>query len=115
MGPPPVLARFNSENRHSQKYVISAGEEEGEERGSSGTSRAIPNIVSSIIPNASFDPFADEFTRVVEGDTDPNLPYHKLKEKITYNRIYYNPDTKQYRYCSSYRSFCRWSSSSCLQ
>merc|ERR1712121_40365 len=64
--------------------------------GSSGTSRAIPNIVSSIIPNASCDPFADEFTRVVERDTDPTLPYHKLKEKITYNRIYYNPDTQHY-------------------
>merc|ERR1712121_444240 len=94
--PPPVLARFKSDNRHSQKYIISAvpegrGEEEGEERGSSGTSRAIPNVVSTIIPNASCDPFADEFTRVVEGDTDPNLPYYKLKEKIKYNRIYYNP------------------------
>ena len=52
--------------------------------------------MSSIIPNASCDPFADEFTRVVERDTDPTLPYHKLKEKITYNRIYYNPDTQQY-------------------
>merc|ERR1712121_477581 len=32
--PPPVLARFNSENRHSQKYVISAGPEgRGEEEG----------------------------------------------------------------------------------
>ena len=37
--PPPVLSKFKSDNRHAQKYTISAGEEEeGRERGNSGTS-----------------------------------------------------------------------------
>ena len=68
----------------------------GGERGSSGTSRAIPNIVSELIPNASCDPFAHEFNRVVAEDTDPNAPYYRLIDKITYKRIYYNPATQQY-------------------
>ena len=67
----------------------------GEERGSSGSSRGIPNLVSPI-PNASSDPYADEFTHIVEGETDPKLPYYKLGKKITYKRLFYNHDTKQY-------------------
>ena len=35
--PPPVLAKFNSENRHSQKYIIRSGNEgRGEEEGGGG-------------------------------------------------------------------------------
>ena len=74
---------------------MKGGGRRGEERGSSGSSRGIPNLVSPI-PNASSDPYAAEFNYIVEGNTDPQLPYHKLSKKITYKRVFYNHDTKQY-------------------
>ena len=70
--PPPVLDRFNSVNRHSQKCVIQAGEGGG----SSGSSRGLSNVIPT--PNASIDHFAHELEDIVDVKKNEGSPYFKL-------------------------------------
>ena len=48
------------------------------------------------IPNASTDPFAYEFDNIIEGNTISQSPYHRLSTKMTYKRVFYHHETKQY-------------------
>ena len=57
----------------------------GGERGSSGSSRGAPNVVTT---NASIDQFAKELEDIVEGNTNPLSPFYKLSRKKIYEQFF---------------------------
>ena len=65
--------------------------------GSSGSSRGLPNVIVLPIDNSSIDTYSEDLQKITEGKGDPTHKYYKLKDRIKYHHIIYDPNEKLYK------------------